>query len=157
MKGRQLLSELLICPWKESINMLVNSGAREKKAAFVRTIDMSSILVWFDFCVIALQHILGNFGHGQLPLPHCSWASLLGSLPVLSAHSFAGKICPWKEGISGLVKICLPMARRQLLTELLICHWKESIIRLAEWCAHEKKVFLVRTVDMPWITRHPWA
>ena len=44
---------------------------------------------WFDFCFTALQHILGHFGRGQLPLSHCSWASLLGSLPVLSAHSFA--------------------------------------------------------------------
>ena len=44
---------------------------------------------WFDFCFTALQHILGNFGCGQLTYPHCSWASLLGSLPVLSAHSFA--------------------------------------------------------------------
>ena len=24
-------------------------------------------LVWFDFCFTALQHILGHFGHGQLP------------------------------------------------------------------------------------------
>ena len=34
------------------------------------------------------QHILGHFRRGQLTYPHCSWASLLGSLPVLSAHSF---------------------------------------------------------------------
>ena len=47
------------------------------------------ILVWFDFCFTALQHILGHFGRSQLTYPHCSWASLLGSLPVLSAHSFA--------------------------------------------------------------------
>ena len=38
---------------------------------------------------MALQHILGHFGRGQLPIPHCSSASLLGSLPELSAHSFA--------------------------------------------------------------------
>ena len=44
---------------------------------------------WFDFCFTALQHILGHFGRGQLTYPHCSWASLLGSLPVLRAHSFA--------------------------------------------------------------------
>ena len=44
---------------------------------------------WFDFCFTALQHILGHFERGQLPNPYCSWASLLGSLPVLSAHSFA--------------------------------------------------------------------
>ena len=46
------------------------------------------IVGWLDFCFTALQHILGHFGCGQLTLPHCSWASLLGSLPVLSAHSF---------------------------------------------------------------------
>ena len=46
-------------------------------------------MVWFDFGFTALQHILGHFGRGQLTYPHCSWASLLGSLPVLSAHSFA--------------------------------------------------------------------
>ena len=44
------------------------------------------LLCW---CFTALRHILGHFGRGQLTLPHCSWASLLGSLPVLSAHSFA--------------------------------------------------------------------
>ena len=44
---------------------------------------------WFDFCFTALRHILGHFGRGQLTKPHCSWASLLGSLPVLSAHCFA--------------------------------------------------------------------
>ena len=31
---------------------------------------------------------LGNFVLGQLTDPHCFWASLLGSLPVLSAHYF---------------------------------------------------------------------
>ena len=35
-----------------------------------------------------LGHFSGHFGHGQLTYPHCSWESLLGSLPVLSAHSF---------------------------------------------------------------------
>ena len=41
------------------------------------------------FCFTVLQHILGHFGGGQLPLPHCSWASLLDSVPVLSALSYA--------------------------------------------------------------------
>ena len=40
------------------------------------------------FGLTALQHILGHFGCGQLPQPHCSSGSLLGSLPVLSAYSF---------------------------------------------------------------------
>ena len=46
-------------------------------------------LIWFDFCFTSFQHILGHFGCCQLPWPNCSWASLLGSLPVLSAHPFA--------------------------------------------------------------------
>ena len=37
---------------------------------------------------MALQHDLGHFRHCQLTHPHRSWASLLGSLSVLSAHSF---------------------------------------------------------------------
>ena len=37
----------------------------------------------------ALQHFSGNFGRGQLTYPHCSWTSLLSSLPVLRTHSFA--------------------------------------------------------------------
>ena len=44
------------------------------------------LLCW---CFTALRHFSGHFGRGQLIYPHCSWASLLGSFPVLSAHSFA--------------------------------------------------------------------
>ena len=44
---------------------------------------------WFYWYFTALQHILCHFGCGQLTQPHCSWASLQGSLPVLNAHSFA--------------------------------------------------------------------
>ena len=49
---------------------------------------LTLLFIWYDFCFTALQHILGHFGRGQLPSPHCSWASLLGSLPLLNAHSF---------------------------------------------------------------------
>ena len=45
---------------------------------------LDKVAVWS-----ALQHILDNFGCVQLTYTHCSWASLLGSLPVLSSHSFA--------------------------------------------------------------------
>ena len=37
--------------------------------------------------VLALGHLSGLFGHGQLTYPHCSRANFLGSLTVLSAHS----------------------------------------------------------------------
>ena len=46
-------------------------------------------LVVLCWCFTALRHFSGHFGRGQLTYPHCTWASLLGSLPVLSAHSFA--------------------------------------------------------------------
>ena len=36
-------------------------------------------------CLTELRHFSGHFGRGQLSYPHCSWASLPGSLPVLSA------------------------------------------------------------------------
>ena len=49
-------------------------------------ISIVHLLCW---CFTALWHILGHFGRGQLSYPHCSWASLLGGLQVLSAHSFA--------------------------------------------------------------------
>ena len=49
-------------------------------------ISIVQLLCW---CFTALWHILGHFGRGHLSYPHCSWASLLGSLQVLSAHSFA--------------------------------------------------------------------
>ena len=33
----------------------------------VMMLTLVSSLVWFDFCLTALQHILGHFGCGQLP------------------------------------------------------------------------------------------
>ena len=48
-------------------------------------ISIVQLLCW---CFLTLWHILGHFGQGQLSYPHYSWASLLGSLQVLSAHSF---------------------------------------------------------------------
>ena len=47
------------------------------------------LVSWLYYCFTAVRYILGNFKRSQLAYPHCSWASLLGSLPVLSAHSFA--------------------------------------------------------------------
>ena len=50
---------------------------------------LSCLVVVLCWCFTALRHFSSHFGHGQLTYPHCSWSSLLGSLPVLSAHSFA--------------------------------------------------------------------
>ena len=38
------------------------------------------------YCFTVLRHILGHLEHGQLAYPHCSWASLIGSLPVLPVN-----------------------------------------------------------------------
>ena len=41
----------------------------------------------FCWCFTALRYFfLGHLGHSQLTYQHSSWASLVGSLPVLSAH-----------------------------------------------------------------------
>ena len=45
------------------------------------------LLVWFLFYGPSTH--FRSFGHSLLAWPHCSWENLLGSLPVLSAHSFA--------------------------------------------------------------------
>ena len=57
-------------------------GAQAKKNVCVFQFGLISVLR-------PIQHIVGHFGRSQLSSSHCSWASLLGSLPVLSAHSFA--------------------------------------------------------------------
>ena len=67
---------------------------------------LSTVPKWFILqCVLCIMRILicgccvgvlrpfdtfkGHFERGQLTYPNCSWASLLGSLPVFSAYSFA--------------------------------------------------------------------
>ena len=49
-------------------------------------------LLLLSWCFTALRHFSCHFGCDQLTYPHCSWASLLGSLPVLSVHSFASNL-----------------------------------------------------------------
>ena len=43
-------------------------------------------------CFMALRLFSGHFGCGQLTYPHCSWASLLCSLPVLSGFFGLGPL-----------------------------------------------------------------
>ena len=50
--------------------------------------SMNLLLLLLCWSFTALWHFSCHFGRGELTYPHCSWASLLGSLPVLSAHSF---------------------------------------------------------------------
>ena len=79
-------SESLLSIWRR-FGFFSNHKVYSKDS--YQTWRMSRLIFWIDFCFTALQHILGHFRHGQLPQPHCSWASLPGSLPVLSAHYFA--------------------------------------------------------------------
>ena len=74
-------------------------------------------------CFTALRHFSGHFRCGQLTYQHCSWASLLGSLPVLSARSFTsnfqlpflnqqkGKNCHWNYFMTNLHERMLPDMR----------------------------------------------
>ena len=52
-------------------------------------ISWQNFLLLLGWCFTALRYFPGHFGYGELIYPHCFWASLLGSLLVLSAHSFA--------------------------------------------------------------------
>ena len=51
--------------------------------------DWNIALLLLFWCFTTLRYFSGHFGHSQLTYPNCSWASHLGSLSVLSAHSFA--------------------------------------------------------------------
>ena len=65
----------------------------DKKKKNKKKNKMVVVLCW---CLMALRHIAGYFGCGKLTYPHCSWASLLGSLSVLTcrAASFASNWLP---------------------------------------------------------------
>ena len=75
------------------------------------------LLLLLSWCFAALRHILGHFGRGQLTRPHCSWASLLGSLRVLSAHSSASSwqllILNQRKGENGRRNIFMTKSQRK--------------------------------------------
>ena len=62
---------------------LVNVPIRRKPTET----DETGLVGWLCWCLTALWHILGSFMRGQLTSPHCSWASLLCSLPVRSENT----------------------------------------------------------------------
>ena len=88
---------------------------------------MKALLLLLCWCFTALCHILGNFGCGQLTYPHRCSASLLGSLPVLSAHSFASN---WQ----------LPFLNQQKGMALEIISWSK---------VHERMLTNVRIEPWP--------
>ena len=60
-------------------------GFKLTHLSFGQGMGKNVVLCW---CFMALRLFSGHFGRGQLIYPHCSWANLPGSLPVLSADSF---------------------------------------------------------------------
>ena len=76
------------------------------------------------WCFMALWHILGHFGRGQLSYPHCSWTSLLGSLQVLSAHSFANNwqlpFLKQRKGENGRKKYFMTNLHERMLPDVRI-------------------------------------
>ena len=58
----------------------------KRKTVFSKSGKSFHQLCW---CFKALRHFSGHFGRGLLTYRHCSSASLLGSSPVFSSHSFA--------------------------------------------------------------------
>ena len=83
------------------------------------TMSIYGLLCW---CFMALRHILGHFGLGQLSYPYCSWASLLGSLPVLSAHSFASnwQLLYQREGENGRINYFMTNLHERMLPDARI-------------------------------------
>ena len=85
----------LFCPINTEMSVTVKQISlshflRDHWSDFLKTcLSCYCCCCWW--CFTALRHFSGNFGRGQLTYPHCSWAILLGSLPVLSEHSFASK------------------------------------------------------------------
>ena len=75
------------------------------------------LLLLLCWCFTALRQFSGHFGRGQLTCPHCSWASLVGSLPVLNAHFFTsnallesteGREWPYKLSCVPTSKVSVP-------------------------------------------------
>ena len=58
----------------------------------------SMLLLLMMRCFTARRHFSCHFGGGQLTYPRRFLARLLGSLPVLSAHSFASNCTSWISG-----------------------------------------------------------
>ena len=80
LQGKRPVFQIMIYMYHSSISFCLDKCFKNK---------VSGNCSWLCWCFTALQHFSDRFGRGQLTFPHCSWASLLCSLPVLGAHSFA--------------------------------------------------------------------
>ena len=83
---------------------------------------------WFT----ALRQFSGHFGRGLLTYPHCSWANLLGSLPLLGAHSFASNwqlpFLNQRKGENGRKNYFITNLHKQILPDLTIEHVLSKIV-----------------------------
>ena len=90
---------LLYSIWEESSSLMCTTGSFLEQTFNFLICNFSEAQTHMATAVhgccvgvlgpFGLQHFSGHFGRVQLTYLHCSWASLIGSLPVLSAHSFA--------------------------------------------------------------------
>ena len=68
-------------------------------------------LLLLCLCFTAHRHFWSHFWRGQLHYPHCSWVSLLSSLPVLTSHSFASNwhlpFLNQRKGENGRINYCM--------------------------------------------------
>ena len=86
-----------LCPMKMKLSLCIGGlictlwVLKNPKLLYVdcknahQTVWIHRLTLIFTCCCVG---VLQPFGCDQLTYPHCSWPSLLGSLPVLSAHSF---------------------------------------------------------------------
>ena len=87
---------------------------------FLQYLDPSVIVV-VVLVFYALRHFSCHLGRGQLTYPHCSWANLIGSLPVLSAHTFVTDNCPpW---ISRMERMAIEMMSWPMSTKECCRTW----------------------------------
>ena len=82
---------MLISKFHNDLKKYLGKGLHKTKfVGFVS--NQCQVLLKYCCCVGVLrpfETFSGHFGRGQLTYPYCSWASFLGSLHVLSAHSSA--------------------------------------------------------------------
>ena len=73
---------------------------------------------------MALRHFSGHFGHGQLTYPHCTWATFLDNLQVLSINSFASNwqlpFSNQRKGENGLRNYFMTNRHERMLLDVKI-------------------------------------
>ena len=96
--------------------------------------NSSLLLLLLCWCFTALRHFSGHFRHSHLTYLHCSWASLLGSLPVLSAHLFANNwqlpFLNQRKGENRSRNYFMTKLHERILSDLRIEMWPPAWLRV---------------------------